>query len=110
MPEATTTPAAELADRIQSAWGSFLARNARPQTPHPSVYASAFRVCDRRMAYELTRPHTLPPAAPELLAKFRRGDDRERDLLADLTRIGRDAEPAFTVIGQQERFVLRDHK
>lgn len=62
------------------------------------------------MVYELTRPEELPPWPVEVLAKFRRGDDRERDLLADLVRIGRDADPPFSVIGQQERFELRDHK
>ncbi len=62
------------------------------------------------MVYEMTTPQTLPPWPPEVLARFRRGDDRERDLLADLSRIGRDADPPFTLIGQQERFKLRDHK
>lgn len=62
------------------------------------------------MVYDCTRPEQLPPWPPEVIAKFRRGDDRERDLLADLVRIGRDAEPAFSVIGQQERFELRDHQ
>ena len=45
-----------------------------------------------------------------MVAKFRRGDDRERDLLADLQRIGRDAEPSFAVMAQQERFTLKDHQ
>jgi len=103
------TPGA-IAAGIEAAWSSHLARQSRPQTPHDYIYASAFRVCDRRMAYELTQPGTLPPWPPDVLARFRRGDDRERDLLADLTRIGRDAEPAFQVISQQERFTLRDHK
>jgi hypothetical protein len=99
-----------LAKGITEAWASYLARGARPQVPHPYVYASSFRACERRMVLEMTQPEALPPWTPEILAKFRRGDDRERDLLADLTRVGRDAEPAFTVIGQQERFELRDHK
>jgi hypothetical protein len=106
----TATPAAAIADGIGEAWSRFLARSARPQSPHPYVYASAFRTCDRRAALELTVPDQQPPFSPELLAKFRRGDDRERDLLADLTRIGRDSEPSFKVISQQERFTLRDHK
>ena len=103
------TPA-DIAAGIQTAWGAHLARSARPQTPHPYAYASAFRTCERRMVYEMTTPQTLPPWPPEVLARFRRGDDRERDLLSDLQRIGRDAEPRFTVIGQQERFQLKDHK
>jgi len=108
-----TAPAmnpAELAKGIERAWGEHLARSARPQTPHPYAYASAYRNCERRMVYEMTIPQTLPPWPAEVLARFRRGDDRERDLLADLSRIGRDADPPFTVIGQQESFKLKDHK
>ena len=105
----TSTPAA-LAEGIVAAWTGYLARGARPQTPHPYVYASSYRSCERRMVLEMAAPEGMPPWPPEVLAKFRRGDDRERDLLADLTRVGRDAEPAFSVIGQQERFTLKDHK
>lgn len=106
----TMTPA-EIAESISHAWARFLTNGARQGgAPHSYVYASAYRQCDRRMVYEMTQPDRLPPWPPEVLAKFRRGDDRERDLLTDLARIGRDAEPAFKVIGQQERFTLRDHK
>ncbi len=104
------TPPSELAQSVTTAWAAYLARQSRTNTPHPYVYASAWRACDRRMAYELTQPATLPPWPPEVLARFRRGDDRERDLLADLSRIGRDADPGFAVIGQQERFELKDRK
>jgi hypothetical protein len=101
---------ADLAAAITASWSASLARNARTNTPHRYVYASAWRPCDRRMVLEMTQPDALPPHPPELLAKFRRGDDRERDILADLMRVGRDADPPFTVIGQQERFELKDHK
>lgn len=106
---ATYTPTA-IAEAVQTAWSTFLAADRTQMAPHPYVYASAWRVCDRRMVYEMTQPETLPPFPPEVLAKFRRGDDRERDLLQDLTRIGRSSEPAFKVIGQQERFELKDRK
>lgn len=102
--------ATEIATHIGAAWAQHLTRAARPHTPHDYVYASAWRTCERRMVYELTHADQQPRFEAEVLAKFRRGDDRERDLLADLARIGRDAEPPFQVIGQQERFVLRDHK
>jgi len=105
----TATPA-ELAKGIETAWGAHLARSARAAEPHPYAYASAFRTCERRMVYEMTTPQTLPPWPPEVLARFRRGDDRERDLLVDLQRIGRDSDPPFTLIGQQERFKLKDRK
>lgn len=102
--------ATEIATSVETAWADYLRSEARPASPHAYVYASSFRTCDRRMAYELQQPETLPPHPPELLAKFRRGDDRERDLLADLSRIGRNAEPSFRIIGQQQRFELKDHK
>jgi hypothetical protein len=64
----------------------------------------------RRMVLDMTQPEMQPSLPAEVLAKFRRGNDRERDLLIDLTRVGRDAEPPFAVMGQQQRFELRDHK
>jgi hypothetical protein len=100
----------EIATSIGTSWAKYLEKDRRPAAPHDYVYASSWRACERRMAYELTVPELQPPFPPEVLAKFRRGDDRERDLLSDLGRIGRDAEPPFKVIGQQERFQLRDHK
>ena len=80
---ATLTPA-EIATSIGQSWASFLAKDRRPAVPHDYVYASSYRACERRMAYELTIPDQQPPFQPEVLAKFRRGDDRERDLLSDL--------------------------
>jgi hypothetical protein len=103
------TPAV-IADLVSANWARYLAATSRPASPHAYVYASAWRVCERRMVYELTQADQQPPWPVEMLAKFRRGDDRERDLLADLTRIGRDADPAFQILGQQERFTLKDHK
>jgi hypothetical protein len=107
---APTLSPSELARGIESAWSAHVARSSRPAVPHPYAYASAFRTCVRRMAYEMDRPQLLPPWPPEVLARFRRGDDRERDLLADLQRVGRDADPPFKLIGQQERFQLKDRK
>jgi hypothetical protein len=110
MTESATLNPSDVAKGIEVAWGAWLARSSRPQTPHPYAYASAYRNCERRMVYEMTAPQTLPPWPPEVLARFRRGDDRERDLLSDLQRIGRDSDPPFTLIGQQEHFKLKDHK
>lgn len=96
---------------VEAAWEAFLLSERREPAPHPNyVYASAWRVCDRRMVYELTRPQDQPPFDAFTLARFRRGDDRERDLLADLSRIGRNAEPPFKVVGQQDAFKVRDRK
>lgn len=99
-----------LAERIGHSWATWIAHGRRTPMAHASVYASAWRPCERRMVLELTAPDQQPPFEPAVLARFRRGDDRERDLLADLARIGRDTEPPFDVIGQQERFVLNDRK
>src|SRR4051812_36766765 len=107
---ASTVTATEIAAGIDRAWRGFLERDTHPRVAHPYVYASSFRTCDRRAVYEMTIPEQQPTAPAELLARFRRGDDRERDLLSDLTRIGREAEPSFRVVGQQERFTLKDHK
>lgn len=100
----------QLAASIQTSWASYLERDRRPSSPHPYVYASSWRPCERRMTLEMTAPDQLPPFPPQVLARFRRGDDRERDLLSDLARIGRDSEPAFRLVGQQERFELKDRK
>lgn len=101
---------AQLASAIEASWSRFLERDRRPPAPHPYVYASGWSVCDRRMVLDMTVPDQKPPFPPEVLARFRRGDDRERDLLTDLARIGRDAEPSFQVIGQQERFEVKDRQ
>jgi hypothetical protein len=108
-PARATTPA-DVATAIHAAWASYLERGRRPQSPHPHVYASAWRPCVRRMVYDMTDAEKLPPWPVEVLAKFRRGDDRERDLLIDLARVGRDAEPPFEVVGQQVRFELLDRR
>jgi hypothetical protein len=105
-----TTSPADIAAAIGAAWARVLERDRRTTSPHPTVYASAWRPCTRRMVLELTHCDQLPPFPANVLAKFRRGDDRERDLLIDLTRIGREAEPPFGVFGQQQRFALNDRK
>lgn len=107
---AATVAPSDLAASIKAAWAAYLTQKARPGTPHEYVYASSWRACERRMVYELVAADKQPPFPPEVLAKFRRGEDRERDLLADLSRIGRDADPAFSLVSQQERFALKDHK
>ena len=106
----TSSPAQAFAETIETAWARYLERDRRTSSAHPYVYASAWRPCLRRMVYELTVPDQQPPFSVDTLAKFRRGEDRERDLLIDLTRIGREAEPSFEVIGQQQRFELKDRK
>lgn len=102
--------AAELGHVIETAWAAHLTRSQAAPTKRPYVYASSWRVCDRRMVLELTHGDQLPAWDAETLAKFARGRDRERDILADLARIGRDAEPPFDLTSQQQRFELTDRK
>lgn len=107
---AESTNPEQIALAIHAAWTAVLERRRRPTSPHAHVYASAWRPCTRRMVLELTSPDQLPPYSAETLARFQRGDDRERELLIDLMRVGRESEPSFVVIGQQQRFELKDHK
>lgn len=103
--------AAEIVTRFHEAWAAFLlAEHGGTRLPHDHVYASAWRACDRRMALELSMPDAMPPWPAEVLAKFRRGDDRERDLINDAQRAGRLATPPFRIVAQQERFTLKDRK
>jgi len=62
------------------------------------------------MVLEATVPEQQPPFDAFTLARFRRGNDRERDILSDLCRIGRNAEPPFQILGQQDAFTVRDRK
>lgn len=101
----------DIAAAVEKAWEAFLLADRRSPSPHPNyVYASAWRVCERRMVYEATVPDQQQPFDAFTLARFRRGDDRERDLLADLSRIGRNATPEFRIVGQQDAFKVRDRK
>lgn len=99
-----------LAATVERAWAAWLERTMRRERStavRDYVYASAWRACERRMVYEMTVPDQQLPVETDVLAKFRRGNDRERDLLVDLTRAGRDAEPGFTLVGQQQQFRVR---
>ena len=69
--------ATAIADTVDAAWRDYLVReHRRSPAAHPYVYASSWRECLRRMVYEMTVPEQLPPWPAEVLAKFRRGDDR----------------------------------
>jgi len=100
-----------IADIISDAWVAFIEAEGR-SAPHKReyVYASSRRECLRRMVLEMTEGDKLPEFDANTLAKFRRGNDRERDLLSDLSKIGRDSDPPFEVVAQQQRFELKDKK
>ena len=100
------------ATAIQQAYEKFIEseekRSAQGQRPY--VYASSWSACTRQMALDMLRPDVKPPFPPDTLANFRRGNDRARDIKADMTRVGRECTPPFDVVGAEERFELRDKK
>ncbi len=101
-----------IAEIINVAWSDLIEETERKSEPHtrPYVYASSKRDCLRRMVLEMTDGDKMEPFNTETLAKFRRGNDRERDLKNDLARSGRNSTPPFEVVGSQERFELLDKK
>jgi hypothetical protein len=102
--------ATEFANSVSATWAHMVSAGRRPPAPHAHVYASSWRSCVRRMVYDMTSPDQVQPWSPDTLANFQRGNDRERELLIDLQRVGRAHSPSFEVIGQQERFELRDRQ
>lgn len=101
---------------LNDAWSEWIKSVSRqkPKTGtrfvQANVWAGQFSPCARRMYNQMLYSDELPEFKPEALARFRRGDDRERDLLADLREVGRNSKPPFTVGGEQERFGLKDRK
>ena len=108
-PEGGPKPIAEI---INVAWSELIEETERRSDPHTRdyVYASSKRECLRRMVLDMTDGDKTEPFNTETLAKFRRGNDRERDLKNDLARCGRNSNPPFEVVGSQERFELKDKK
>lgn len=99
-----------LAEAIGASWAQMVSKDRNAPGPRQYVYASSWRACTRRMVYDMVAPDQVQPFSPDTLANFRRGNDRERELLIDLARVGRLNEPPFEVVGQQERFELKDRK
>lgn len=99
--------AEQLATSIRETWAATVLRDRRPPNPHQHVYAGGWRACTRRMVYDMREPQNAMPFSADVLANFKRGSDRGRELVIDMTRIGRAADPPFEVFGQEERFVLK---
>jgi hypothetical protein len=108
--QAKPAETADLAQSITTAWGDWLTRERNPSTKRHNVYASAWRPCTRRMVLEMVEGDKLPAWDANALANFRRGQDRERDLVNDLRAIGRNAPIPFEVHHTQERFEISDRK
>ena len=101
----------DMTESIKSAWERYIVQENQ-QTPscRPHSYASSYEECERKMVLYMTNGDKLPPFEPQVLAKFHRGNDRERNLKIDLSRVGQLCDPKFEVIGQQERFELKNRR
>src|SRR5581483_11043741 len=108
--EKSTVSPFDVAIGIRRAWEEFVKSGRSAPGKRPNVYASAYRSCVRQMVLQMTAGDMVKPWSADTLVNCRRGQDRERDLLADLKKIGRNAEPAFELVGEQERFELKDHR
>ncbi len=103
--------AESVAESINTAWQEYiLQENRQAPSNRPYQYAGGYESCERKMVLLMTAGDKVTPFPVEVLAKFQRGRERERSIIVDLTRVGQFANPKFSVIGQQERFELRDHK
>lgn len=107
------TTTSDISKSLETAWLKFIQEQDPSESrtePQKNIYASGFHPCARNLYLHLEHSHELPDYPPEVKAKFRRGKDRERDIRQDLERVGRLSDPPFEVIGQQERFVLKDRQ
>jgi hypothetical protein len=107
---------AGLTPQVLAAWAMWIKTVSRvkAKTGEPfvqaNVWAGQYSPCARRMYNQMLYSDELPEWKPDTLARFRRGNDRERDLLADMREVGRDCKPPFSIVGEQERFSLKDRK
>ncbi len=70
--------------------------------PHPYVYASGRCKCVLQMVRDMVEPDKRDPFGEDTLFRFKLGDDRERDIRADLELVGRNNDPPFSVEGHNE--------
>jgi hypothetical protein len=112
-----TLAPANLATTIEKAWETWIVANSQKPASESSepfiqanVWAGQLGNCARQMYYNLLYSNEKKPWTPEQLTNFRRGKDRERDIVADMKRIGRESTPAFEVVEEESRVVLKDRK
>ena len=110
MTTTTITRADDVAAHVLTAWRLALESRRSTPTPRRVVWASQRRECLRRSVLEMTVPDQQPPFDADTIQRMQRGSDRERDLLADLVKVGRNADPPFHVTNQQHRFELHDRQ
>jgi hypothetical protein len=101
----------DVVKNIMDGYERFIEHEER-STPsnRPYCYASGYEDCDRKLVLQMTEGDKILPFPTEVKAKFRRGKDRERNTILDLTMVGRFSEQPFEVIAQQKRFELKDRK
>lgn len=100
-----------LAESIDAAWKQFIIQEeSRTPSKRPYTYASSYEECERKLVLLMTDGDKVTQFEAETLAKFRRGNDRARDLGIDLARVGQLCRPPFKVVKQEERFELKDGK
>lgn len=106
----TLTPEQYGSKILDSLQAYIIQEERRPMERRPYCYASSYEPCRRKLTLLLTDGDKLPPFEPDVLARFHRGRDRERNQKIDLEKAGQLCDPPFQVVGGQERFELRDRK
>lgn len=98
-------------ESLQKAYGAFIDQVERSvPSNRPYCYASGYEECDRKLVLLMTKGDLVQPFPTNVRARFRRGKDRERNLISDLSATGRLCDPPFEVVAQQQRFELKDRK
>lgn len=103
-------PVAEALAALRTAWVTERRAGRFERTPGPRdyCYLSGIRDCERRQALDLTCPEDDPPLDDEAVDRMARGDERERDVLAFLTRAARRSAIPFKVVENQVRLEILD--
>ena len=103
-------PVAEALGALRDAWvcERRAGRFSRSTAPRDYCYLSQIRDCYRRMALDLTNPEDEPEFDDETIERMARGDERERDVLAFLTRAARRSTIPFKVVENQVRLEIHD--
>lgn len=95
-------PLDEALDATREAWseerraGRYVSRG-----PRDHCYLSRIQDCPRRMALDLTNPDDEPPFDDDALDRMARGEERERDVLAMLTKAARRSRIRYSVTEAQ---------
>jgi hypothetical protein len=100
-----------IANSIVGAYQTFIEGEERKSSfKAQNIFAGGWSPCLRFGVLQMTRGDEFPAFPSHTLANFRRGKDRERDLKADITRVGRLSVPMFELTGMEERFAVKDRK